>query len=169
MNRKLFWYGLICLFLAAMTALVVFGQEPPTCDASLWDHVYHRQRLVVQPGGACVVVTGTFVDASHGRTGDGCRHEADGDGHCWLKLDASEENFLNSENLTKQEGNLVVEPMAVYRVKQPDAKAATKNFHQSITWRIGDRVRVTGAWVLDTEHGHMEIHPVTSIQVLDAH
>ena len=64
----------------------------PVCDESLWGHVYHRQRLLVNE--RCVSVTGTLVDATDGKVKDGCRHEADGDGHCWLRLDAGQEQFL---------------------------------------------------------------------------
>jgi hypothetical protein len=59
------------------------------CDGSLWSHVYHSDRLQVHQ--ACVTLTGYTMDASHGKNRDGCRHEADADGHCFLKLDPGQE------------------------------------------------------------------------------
>jgi hypothetical protein len=29
--------------------------------------------------------------------------------------------------------------------------------------RVGERIRVRGPWVLDSVHGHNEIHPVRSV------
>src|SRR5205807_9114160 len=49
------------------------------CDDTLWDHVYHPQRLIVKQ--QCISVTGTIVDATNGKKPDGVRHEADGDTH----------------------------------------------------------------------------------------
>jgi len=139
------------------------------CDKSLWKHIYNPKRLVIQE--SCVTVTGTFVDASRGRTGDGCRHEADGDGHCWLKLDVRQANnesplhFLNQKNFDNQDGNLVIEPICIYHTTQEDAKDACKKFKQQIRLpKIGAHVRITGVWVLDKQHGHMEIHPVSAIE-----
>lgn len=143
-----------------------------SCDDTLWNNIYHRQRLVIQQ--TCVSVTGIWQDASRGRTADGCRHEKDGDGHCWLKLDAGQTppnstllSYLNANNMQNEGGNLVIEPICVYRTTQQDAKAACHNWHQPFSApKIGAHIRVTGAWVLDTQHGHMEVHPVSRIEVL---
>src|SRR2546429_7479220 len=78
------------------------------CDDSLWARVYNPKRLEIH---GCYAVTGTFVDATRGRAKDGCRHEADGDSHCWLKLGPGQEQFINAENIKNQDGNLVFEPM----------------------------------------------------------
>ena len=137
----------------------------PVCDESLWGHVYHRQRLLVNE--RCVSVTGTLVDATDGKVKDGCRHEADGDGHCWLHLDAGQEQFLNEKNISNQGGNLVIEPMCRYTVTQADAKSACKNWRQwLILPPISTHVRITGAFVTDTQHGHNEVHPISRIDVL---
>lgn len=153
------------LLLVAFSALLPRNCNAQACDPSLAKHIYHSQRLVTQQ--ACVSVTGTWVDASHGRTADGCRHEKDGDGHCFIKLDKGQEKYLNNRNMENEDGNLVVEPICVYRTTQADAIPACKDWHQQIALpKIGSHVRVTGVWVLDTQHGHMEIHPVTSIEVL---
>lgn len=160
-----------------LLASAAFGQDKsdpkltpaPTCDQTLWVHVYNSQRL--GPLG-CVAVTGIKQDATHGKKKDGCRREADADFHCWLKLDADppiQLGYLNDENRSKQDGNLVFEPMCQGRVKQADAKAACKDWKQQLLDApVGAHLKITGIWVLDKQHGHMEIHPVTSIEVLPA-
>lgn len=157
----------IVLLLAALLALSAqaSAQQGPRCDPSIWVHVYHPKRLVVIK--LCAMVTGTIVDASKGRHRDGARHEADGDGHFFLKLDAGQEEFLNAKNLSNEDGNLVFEPVCMYRVTQKDAVDACKNYKQDIVVPpVGTHVRMTGSHVLDTQHGHKEIHPVTSIEVI---
>jgi hypothetical protein len=139
-----------------------------TCDPEIAKHVYHPDRLKIAQAmaGSCITVAGVWMDASHGKWHDHCRHEKDGDAHCWLKPD--EDKYINAENRKSQDGNLVVEPVCRYFVSQPDAKAACKGFKQKIFLpKPGDRVRVTGVWVLDTAHGHMEIHPVSKIEVIE--
>lgn len=135
------------------------------CDESLFAHIYHPKRLVVKQ--ACISVTGTLVDATHGRWKDGCRHEKDGDGHCFLKLDKGEESLLNAKNRQNEGGNLVIEPICRYRVTQADAVEACKDWKQPLVLPTpGTHVRVTGAYVFDAQHGHMEIHPISAIEVL---
>jgi hypothetical protein len=138
------------------------------CDETLWQHTYNSQRLQVIE--RCASVTGVTVDASHGKNKDGCRHEADGDLHCWLTLDVwptDQSQFLSQGNQLHQDGNLVFEPECQHKVAQADAQAACKNWTQKLKLPpLGTRVRITGAAVLDTQHGHKEIHPVSSIEVL---
>ena len=52
------------------------------CGDSLWQHVYHPSRLLVQQD--CITVMGVMVDATAGQAHhwpDGVRHEPDGDTH----------------------------------------------------------------------------------------
>jgi hypothetical protein len=124
-----------------------------SCDQSLWDHIYHPSRLQVND--PCITVTGTIQSI---------RTEKDGDLHIRLKLDPEFTNLLNDRNVAGQFGNLVVEPVCQGTVIQPDAMAACQNFHQDINVpSVGTHVTLTGAYVLDLQHGWMEIHPVTSI------
>jgi hypothetical protein len=136
------------------------------CDASLWDHVYHPQRLIVQQ--PCMTVIGTIVDATNGKQSDGVRHEGDGDTHGWLKLDPGEENLLNAGNISDEGGNLVFEIVCKFTVKQADAKAACQGFKDHVILPpVGSHVRITGTYVQDTFHAQwMEIHPVTNITVI---
>jgi hypothetical protein len=47
------------------------------------------------------------------------------------------------------------------------AKAPCSGFHPQITIPgVGDRVRVTGAYVTDRDNGWNEIHPVMRIELL---
>ena len=128
------------------------------CDQSLWDHIYHPSRLQVND--PCITVTGTIQSI---------RTERDGDLHIRLKLDPEFTNLLNDGNLAPlpagQSGNLVVEPVCQGTVTQADAMAACQDFHQDISVpTVGTHVTVTGTYVLDSQHGWMEIHPVTSIE-----
>jgi hypothetical protein len=137
------------------------------CDDSLWDHVYNPQRLIVKQ--KCIAVTGTTVDATNGKNADGVRHEADGDTHGWLKLDADFTNLLNAGNLSDEDGNMVFEIVCKYRVTQADAKAACPpTYHNQVQLPpVGSHVRIVGTYVQDTNHAKwMEIHPVTSITVI---
>ena len=138
----------------------------PVCDASLWDHVYHSQRLIVNK--QCTAVTGTIVDATAGKKSDGVRHEGDGDTHGWLKVDSEFESLLNVGNKSDEGGNLVFEIVCRFPVTQADAKAACQGYTDTVKLpSVGSHVRIVGTYVQDTFHAKwMEIHPVTSITVI---
>jgi hypothetical protein len=135
------------------------------CDSTLWNHVYHSTRLIVQQ--PCIAVTGTIVDATAGSQPDGVRHEPDGDTHGWLKVDPEFANLLNAGNQKDEGGNLVFEIICKYPVTQADAKAACANYtDKAKVPPVGSHVRILGVYVQDTFHGQwMEIHPVTSITI----
>jgi hypothetical protein len=153
--------GLLALVLLATPCLAQQGPQ------ELWQHIYHPSRLHVLKASA--VATGTIVDASHGKHKDGCRHEGDGDGHCFLKLDPGQEVLLNQKNLDNEDGNLVFEPICRYRVTQKDVLAACKDWKQQLELPlVGSHVRIYGAHVLDAQHGHLEFHPVWKIEVIPA-
>jgi hypothetical protein len=125
------------------------------CDKSLWNHVYHPERLQII--NACKSVLGTIESK---------KSEPDGDFHIRLKLDPQFSNLINSANVNGQRGDLVVEPICQHTITESIAAAvACSNFHQNINIpEVGSHVNVTGSYVLDKEHnGWAEIHPVTSI------
>jgi hypothetical protein len=137
------------------------------CDATLWDHVYNPERLIVKQ--KCISVTGTIVDATNGRRSDGVRKEADGDTHGWLKVDPQFKNLLNAGNISDEGGNLVFEIVCKFKVTQEDAKAACPlSYHTPVQLpAIGSHVQIVGSYVQDTFHAKwMEIHPVSDITVI---
>lgn len=167
-SRK-FRLGIFVFLLLTFNCGLSTSASAQQCDQTLWQHVYNPQRLAVI--NACASVTGTIVDASHGKNKDGARHEADGDSHNWLKLDPGQENIINAGNIATQDGNLVFELICRYRVTQADAKSACRNYKSAVTLPpVGSHVRITGALIEDLDHKpiHRELHPVTSIVVLQS-
>ena len=127
------------------------------CDASLWDNVYKPGRLKVVE--KCVAVKGVI---------EKIRVEKDGDYHILLKLDPAYSHLTNKKNAKRQKGNLVLEPICQKRVRQEDAKEACAGFNKFMNIPpVGTHVAVVGSYVLDTPHGWMEIHPVTSITEIE--
>lgn len=138
----------------------------PGCQDSLWHHIYRPSRLVVLR--ECVTVTGTVVDATHGRRSDGVRHEADGDTHGWLRLDAGQDSLLDAGNRRDESGNLVFEIPCEFHVRQRDAIAACRGWREPLSVPpVGAHVRMTGTLVRDTNHGRWnELHPVAEWQTI---
>jgi hypothetical protein len=95
----------------------------------------------------CVTVEGMVVAVELPAQGEG-----DGDLTFELRLAAKDDRLLNDVN--RRRGNTLhieVIPADQDRVGAPAA---------------GQRVRVQGPWVLDTAHGHNEIHPAWKVEVL---
>jgi hypothetical protein len=107
---------------------------------------------------ACKTVAGTVTSV---------RSEPDGDVHVLLALPSRRSNLLNSGNVTDTHGDLVTEIICVGTVTQADAKRACAGYvNQVQVPSVGERVRISGTYVLDADHGWMEIHPVSSLTVL---
>ena len=137
------------------------------CGDSLWQHVYHPSRLLVQQD--CITVTGMVVDATAGQAHhqpDGVRHEPDGDTHGWLEVDSQFVSLINSGNRSDEAGNLVFEIVCHYSVTQPDAKPACAEFTDHTTIPpVGTHVAITGTFVQEKNHKQWnEIHPVSRIE-----
>ena len=127
------------------------------CDTILWEHVYHSKRLVVIE--RCETVTGIIYSK---------KKEKDGDIHIRLRLDKGQEKLLNEKNFQQQDSCLVIEPICVNEVFQADAKDACVGFvNHIIIPKKGQHVRLTGTYIIDTQHGWKEIHPITKIEVLE--
>ena len=140
------------------------------CDPKISTHVYHPNRLILKQ--ECIAVTGIIVDATAKQSrkqADGTRHEADGDTHGWLKVDAGFEGLLNAGNKNDEDGNLVFEIICKFTIRPEDvdAKAACQGYNDQVQLPpVGSHVRIVGRFVQDTFHGQWnEIHPVTSITV----
>lgn len=128
---------------------------PPTnCNADLWNRVYEKNRLKVIE--ECTSVEGRVVSLHHSK---------DGDMH--IALDPEAKSVLNLINATHADGTLVVEAVCDHPPQREDAMHACAGFDsQMIAPALGDRVRVTGAYVIDRDNGWMEIHPVSRIESL---
>jgi hypothetical protein len=97
--------------------------------------VYSPQRLTVkQP---CVAVTGLASEINR---------EHDGDMH--ISLTGVDPKWLNSVNRDRSDHSLVVEAVPSIPMTMPPLKS---------------RVTIIGPWVLDTQTGWLEIHPVWAI------
>lgn len=90
----------------------------------------------------CIAVTGRVTRV---------RHEQDGDFHVDIALAAPFASLVNARNRSEQRGALVVEIISA------DQAGVTKP-------KAGAHVRVVGPYVLDRDHGWMEIHPVWAIK-----
>ena len=124
------------------------------CDANLWKHVYRPERLRVIE--ACTAVEGRVVSV---------RRESDGD--VTIALDPEHKSVLNLVNAMHARGELVVEVICEHAPEGGDAAAACAGITSQVTLpKIGERVRVTGAYVTDRHNGWNEVHPVTRIETL---
>ena len=128
--------------------------SPVSCDESLWNHVYNPQRLHRIED--CKTVSGTVTAV---------KKEPDGDYHIRLTLDSPFSNMINQKNIDGQHGDLVLEPICQNKITQEDAKDACLGFtYQVFIPKAGEHVKVLGDYVLDSEHGWNELHPVYSIE-----
>jgi hypothetical protein len=101
------------------------------------------------------------------------RTEADGDYHVLVRLDPGQPdpqggNWINTCNVTclngAQHGDLVTEPICEHLITQTDAMAACAGYvNPAKVPSLDEHVQVSGPWVLDTEHGWLEVHPATYI------
>ena len=154
------------VIIAVAAGLLTSPLLAQTCTTSLDTHVYHPDRLQPQNGQAkaeCMELHGTIRDM---------RVEKDGDYHIQVKLDSSQPTgedpakLINAKNRKIQHGCLVVEPICKGPVTQDDAIAPCKGAKRIRVPEKGSHVRVIGRYVKDTQHGWMELHPVTSITVI---
>ena len=97
--------------------------------------VYSPQRLTVKQ--SCVAVTGVASEINR---------EHDGDMH--ISLTGVDPKWLNQVNLQRPDRALVVEAVPSIPMTMPP---------------VGTRVTIVGPWVLDTQTGWLEIHPVWAI------
>jgi hypothetical protein len=128
-----------------------------SCDISLQKNVYKPQRLILKE--KCITITGIIQDK---------KREKDGDWHLQIKLDPQFEHLLNEVNIRRQRGALVAEPICQSRITQRSVGISCEGFngHLFPIPKRNTRVKITGDYVLDTEHGWMEIHPVSNIEII---
>ena len=129
-----------------------------SCDSSLWNRVYTPRRLRVLKD--CVSVDGTVAG-----------FERESDGSVAIKLKVGEElvGLLNQQNLDLQGGSLVVRIVCASSVSREDVmqEGVCDGFSSSVyVPQEGERVRITGSFVLNTRDGWNEIQPVTAIETV---
>jgi len=108
---------------------------------------------------ACKHAEGIVVDVAH---------EDDGDYHVWFKPDPGYELLLNAQNHFQALPAMLAEiiPDCDLTTNPPDAQSAARCPKSSLRIpSLGDHIAIDGPWVLDTDHGWREIHPVHSIQI----
>ncbi|HEY6894688.1 MAG TPA: carboxypeptidase-like regulatory domain-containing protein [Rhodanobacteraceae bacterium] len=136
-------------------ALAETPPPAPRCDPGLWAHVHDVKRLKVVS--ACETATGVIVSA---------HSNDDGDIDMQLAVDPPYTKLLNSGNLQKLNGNLQTEAICQAKVHSdvPDALRSCREFTGTVPIpAIGTHVQVTGTYVLDQDHGWMELHPITAL------
>jgi hypothetical protein len=124
------------------------------CNDQLWKYVYDHERLQVLD--KCKTVTGV-IDESNA--------DPDGDQHMLLKLDKGQKDLLLKKNKSKKDGDLVIEVVCANNITRKRALGACTGYTNHITLpAVGDHVRVTGSYVIDSHNGWSEIHPVSKIE-----
>ena len=127
------------------------------CDAGLWKFVYDPERLQVLD--KCKMVAGTIEESNA---------DEDGDQHMLLKLDKEYENLLTERNIKKKQGDLVIEAVCINNITRKKAIGACNGYVNNIELpKVGEYVRVTGRYVIDSHNGWSEIHPISSIEVIN--
>jgi hypothetical protein len=128
-----------------------------------WDCITHKERLQVISQSA--TITGTVMSIRNGP-----HYAPDGDMVFALKPDPQYANMVNASNKTNYGGGIWCEAVCQKANKAPetkhegDCKCSPTKFTLP---KVGQRLRVTGSHVKDVgEEGHMEIHPVSGIQVI---
>jgi hypothetical protein len=144
---------LTCLFAFLVLMLCHTEAQTVSCDASLWNHVYHNYRLAIDS--SCMDVTGTVYSLIY---------EADGDIHIRLTVDPQFTYMLNSSNYSGELGKLVLEPICATTVTQSDAISSCRGFTNTVYIpNVGETITARGPYVTDNDHGWNELHPLTSI------
>ena len=95
------------------------------------------------------------------------RPEPDGDYHILIQLDPPYAGLINSRNVSGEHGDLVLEPVCELPVTQADAISSCAGVPPPIVApAVGSHVSATGAYVLDLDHGWMELHPLWVIHAI---
>jgi len=92
--------------------------------------------------------------------------EDDGDYHVWIVLDAAYADLLNAENHFQGKPTMLAEivPDCPVNAPPPDGPSAERCPPTKLRVPLaGQRIAIDGPWVLDTNHGWLEIHPVDTI------
>jgi hypothetical protein len=120
--------------------------------------VHNPDRLQVLA--RCKHAEGTVTDVAR---------EDDGDYHVWFRADPAYEYLLNPQDHFQAKPAMLAEitPRCPLATNPPDARSAARCPKSKLTIpKLGDRIAIDGPWVLDTDHGWREIHPVDVIRII---
>jgi len=153
--KQIFSSTMVLSFLWLVSCSNAAAQKPGAdCDKKLWNFVWEPTRLQVLD--KCKTVTGVIVERNA---------DPDGDEHMLLKLDKVQESLLQKKNFTKKAGNLVIEAICINHISRKSAKGICNGYVNHVQLpNVGDHVRVTGSYVLDSHNGWAEIHPITTVE-----
>ena len=130
--------------------------DASACNPDLWKYVYNPSRLEVID--KCMTVTGVIEESSA---------NDDGDQHMLLKLDAGQENLLKKKNIKEKNGDLVIEAVCLNNITNPKVGGACKGYVNHVQLpKMGEHVKVTGSYVIDSHNGWAEIHPISKIELI---
>ena len=142
------------IFLLTSSSCIAQKHGHTDCDKKLWNFVWEPKRLHVLD--KCKTVTGLIVERNA---------DPDGDEHMLLKLDTGQESLLVKKNYSRKDGNLVIEAICINHITRKAAKGICRGYVNNVQLpRVGDHVKVTGSYVLDSHNGWTEIHPITGIE-----
>jgi len=174
----------LCLLVISCLQRIGLAQEAAavgasaTCDAHLWNFVYNPSRLPAK--GDCRAVTGKIRNFVA---------ESDGDYH--IRFLPDDKSLVNAENIRQQGGALVVEPICQNTPTQADAKKPCQGYDgpkfgmatfcpgaantppaspvnkqgKTYTCKKPPPIRISGYYTIDNDHGWMELHTVTKIEL----
>ena len=127
------------------------------CDPTLWDHVYHPQRLNILE--LCTQVSGTIKEIMP---------QPNGDYQIRLALDPNYNFMVNQANVDQQKGSMVLETICQNPSQLQDAVQSCQGLTSTVNIPpVGTHIVATGSYVLDLEHDKLaEIHPVSSIGII---
>lgn len=141
-----------CSQTAAPSPTTLCGAGPPLAG------IYQPDRLQILA--ACRHAVGKVVSVVP---------EDDGDYHVWIVLDSDYADLMNPENHFQGKPTMLAEivPDCSATTPPPDASSAEHCPPTKLAVPIaGERIAIDGPWVLDTNHGWLEIHPVDTIVIL---
>jgi hypothetical protein len=126
------------------------------CDSSLWKNVYNPERLEVI--NKCMTVTGVIEESNA---------DDDGDQHMLLRLDAGQENLLRPRNMKKKDGCLVIEAVCINNATRKKVGDACDGYVNHVQLpEVGNHVKVSGSYVVDSHNDWAEIHPISKVEVI---
>jgi hypothetical protein len=142
--------------LAAACVSMRGNTVPGECEHNWWKYVYSPKRFVIQE--PCVTVRGIVNIV---------RYVPDGDAIVIVTLDPEYAHLSNKRN---EEGygkdTLELEIVCRHPVFRFFVFRCWTCINKISVPRVGDHIEADGIYVLDTHHGHMELHPVTRLTTL---